>query len=249
MIQDSKIIEFWYQPAESCKSKNRSGQKGPQEVIQFNLPAEAGSSQSTLQRIVARGFSSEEDSTTTLGQCFICTGKNFFLMFQWKFLCITFCSFPLVLQLGTTEKSLTPSSWMSLISFSFSSRHSFKDRRSLNESQKAQALISHMPWLCMGRGLYQGQNQLVQLSGAAQMSGEGPYSPFKGSQIRQTGVCIGSPGLRIRSSNFQFCHSPWWSWSLPAVSSLAAQSLGRDCFPLSIVTPHSTLNTNTLNLL
>jgi len=35
--------------------------------------------------------------------------KKFFLMFRWNFLCFSLCPLPLVLPLGTTEKSLAPS--------------------------------------------------------------------------------------------------------------------------------------------
>ena len=37
-------------------------------------------------------------------------GKKFFLLFSWNFLCFSLCPLPLVLLLGTTEKSLAPSS-------------------------------------------------------------------------------------------------------------------------------------------
>jgi len=36
--------------------------------------------------------------------------KKFFLVFRWNFLCFSLCPLPLVLSLGTTEKSLAPSS-------------------------------------------------------------------------------------------------------------------------------------------
>jgi len=36
--------------------------------------------------------------------------KKFFLMFTWNFLCFSLCPLPLVLSLGTTEKSLASSS-------------------------------------------------------------------------------------------------------------------------------------------
>ena len=36
-------------------------------------------------------------------------GKKFFLVFSWSFLCFSLCPLPLVLSLGTTGKSLTPS--------------------------------------------------------------------------------------------------------------------------------------------
>jgi len=53
------------------------------------------------------------DSTTSLGnwcQCLVpLTVKRCFLMFRENFLCFSLCPFPLVLSLGTTEKSLAPS--------------------------------------------------------------------------------------------------------------------------------------------
>jgi len=59
-------------------------------------------------------ISREGDSTTSLGslgQCsIILRGKKFFLMFSWNFLCFSLCPLPLVLSLGTAEKSLAPSS-------------------------------------------------------------------------------------------------------------------------------------------
>ena len=36
--------------------------------------------------------------------------KKFFLVFSWSFLCFSLCPLPLVLLLGTTGKSLAPSS-------------------------------------------------------------------------------------------------------------------------------------------
>jgi len=36
--------------------------------------------------------------------------KMFLLTFRWNFLCFSLCPLPLVLSLGTTEKSLAPSS-------------------------------------------------------------------------------------------------------------------------------------------
>jgi len=56
----------------------------------------------------------EGDSTTSLGSLFQCSvtlrGKKFFLMFRWNLLCFSLCPLPLVLSLGTTEKSLALSS-------------------------------------------------------------------------------------------------------------------------------------------
>jgi len=37
-------------------------------------------------------------------------GKKFFHIFSWNFLCFSLCPLPLVLSLGTTGKSLAPSS-------------------------------------------------------------------------------------------------------------------------------------------
>ena len=36
--------------------------------------------------------------------------RKFFLVFSWSFLCFSLCPLPLVLALGTTGKSLAPSS-------------------------------------------------------------------------------------------------------------------------------------------
>ena len=59
-------------------------------------------------------ISREGDSTTSLGSLFQCSvtlrGKKFFLMFRRNFLCFSLCPLPLVLSLGTTGKSLAPSS-------------------------------------------------------------------------------------------------------------------------------------------
>jgi len=72
---------------------------------------------SRLHRILSRwvlNISREGDSTTYLGSLFQCSvtlrGKKFFLMFRRNFLCFNLCPLPLVLSLGTTEKSLAPSS-------------------------------------------------------------------------------------------------------------------------------------------
>ena len=74
--------------------------------------------QSRLHRTLSRrvlNISREGESTTPLGNLFQSSvtlrGKKFFLMFSWNFLCFSLCPLPLVLSLGTTEKSLAPSSW------------------------------------------------------------------------------------------------------------------------------------------
>ena len=71
---------------------------------------------SKLHRTLSRrvlNISREGDSTTPLGSLFQCCvtlrEKKFFLMFSWNFLCFSLCPLPLVLSLGTTEKSLAPS--------------------------------------------------------------------------------------------------------------------------------------------
>jgi len=59
-------------------------------------------------------ISREGESTTSLGSLFqgsvTVREKLFFLMFRQNFLCFNLCPLPLVLSLGTTEKSLAPSS-------------------------------------------------------------------------------------------------------------------------------------------
>ena len=51
---------------------------------------------------------------TSLGNLFQCsialTVKKYFLMFRGNLLCFSLCPLPLVLSLGTTDKSLAPSS-------------------------------------------------------------------------------------------------------------------------------------------
>jgi len=73
--------------------------------------------QSRLHSTTARrvwNISREGDCTASLdslGQVSITLRlKKFFLMFSWNFLCFSLCPLPLVLSLGTTGKSLAPSS-------------------------------------------------------------------------------------------------------------------------------------------
>jgi len=68
---------------------------------------------SRLHRTLSRwvlNTAREGNSTTSLGSLFQCSvtlrGKKFFLMFRRNFLCFNLCPLPLVLSLGTTEKSL-----------------------------------------------------------------------------------------------------------------------------------------------
>ena len=71
--------------------------------------------QSRLHRTLCRrgwNISREGDSTASLGSLFqgsvTLRGKKFFLGFRRNFLCLSLCPLPLVLSLGTTEKSLAP---------------------------------------------------------------------------------------------------------------------------------------------
>lgn len=60
-------------------------------------------------------ISREGDSIVSLIGWFQCTVtlniKNFFFMFLWNFLCYSLCLLLFVLLLGTTTKSLAPSTW------------------------------------------------------------------------------------------------------------------------------------------
>jgi len=71
-----------------------------------------GHLQQAAQDLVQAGL--KGDSTTSLGNLvqwsITLRGKKFFLMFRRNFLCFRLCPLPLVLSLGSTEKSLAPSS-------------------------------------------------------------------------------------------------------------------------------------------
>ena len=80
-------------------------------------PCRSRVTQSRLHRTASRqvlNICREGDSTTSLGSLgqgsITLRGKKFFLMFSWSFLCFSLCPLPLVLLLGTTGKSLAPSS-------------------------------------------------------------------------------------------------------------------------------------------
>jgi len=82
---------------------------------QVQLPPKAG--YRNLHRKVFKwvlNTSCEGDSSVCLGSLFQCSittkVKSFFLMFRWNFLCSSMCPLPLVLSLGTAEKSLALSS-------------------------------------------------------------------------------------------------------------------------------------------
>ena len=80
-------------------------------------PCPSRVTQSRLHSTAARrgwNISREGDSTASLGSLgqgsVTLRGKKFFLGFSWSFLCFSLCPLPLVLLLGTTGKSLAPSS-------------------------------------------------------------------------------------------------------------------------------------------
>jgi len=80
-------------------------------------PCRSRVTQSRLHRTASRrgcNISRKGDSTTSLGSLgqgsITLRGKKFFLRFRQNFLCFSLFPLPLVLSLGTTEKSLAPSS-------------------------------------------------------------------------------------------------------------------------------------------
>ena len=80
-------------------------------------PCQSRVTQSRLHRTLSRrvlNISREGDSTTPLGSLgqgsVTLRGKKFFLLFRRSFLCFSLCPLPLVVSLGTTEKSLASSS-------------------------------------------------------------------------------------------------------------------------------------------
>ena len=81
------------------------------------LPCSSRATYSRLPRTMSRrllNLPKDGDSTTSLGnlcQCLVTlTAKKCLLMFRANLLCFSLCPLPLVLSLGTTEESLTPSS-------------------------------------------------------------------------------------------------------------------------------------------
>jgi len=78
-------------------------------------PCQSRVTYSRLHRILSRwvlNISREGDSTISLGSLgqgsVTLREKKFFLMFRRNLLCLSLCPLPLVLSLGTTEKSLAP---------------------------------------------------------------------------------------------------------------------------------------------
>jgi len=104
--------------------------------------------QSRLHRTMSRwglNISREGDSTTSLGS--LCRGsitlggKKFFLMFRQNFLYFSLCPLPLVLLLGTTEKSLAPSSCVVSTEKGFSSLYLLKYSGCISERVDSGALL------------------------------------------------------------------------------------------------------------
>lgn len=67
----------------------------------------------------AFNFSTDEDSVTSLNNLFQClttrTAKRFFVVFRWNVMCCSFCPVPLILPVGTAEKSLATQDRRSLL--------------------------------------------------------------------------------------------------------------------------------------
>ena len=92
-----------------------SGLEGTSVGHPVQPPCRSRVTYSRLHRTLSRrvlNISREGDSTTSLSSLFQGSinlrGKKFFLMFRRNFLCFSFCALPLVLSLGTSEKSLAP---------------------------------------------------------------------------------------------------------------------------------------------
>ena len=104
---------------------------------------------SRLHRTLSRrvlNISREGDSTTSLGSLFqgsvTLRGKKFFLMFRRNFLCFSLCPLPLVLSLGTAEKSLGPAKHPA----PSASRHQFS--RARNSPTLPESLSLRFPPAC-----------------------------------------------------------------------------------------------------
>ena len=98
------------------ESQNVGGWKGPLEIPHPTI-CQSRVTQSRLHSTAARrvwNISREGDSTAPLGSLGqgsgTLRGKKFFLGFSWNFPGFSWCPLPLVLSLGTTAKSLAPSS-------------------------------------------------------------------------------------------------------------------------------------------
>uniref|UniRef100_A0A8C3JB82 Symplekin n=1 Tax=Calidris pygmaea TaxID=425635 RepID=A0A8C3JB82_9CHAR len=106
--------------ANSCiftESGNCQSWKGPSRDHPVQLPGQSRAAQSTSLRSIQVGLEDLQiwDSTPSLGS--LCQGsvtltpKKFFLRLEWNFPWSSLCPLPLVLSLGTTEKSPAPSSF------------------------------------------------------------------------------------------------------------------------------------------
>ena len=118
-----KSLEIWQWLTDRRNRGNHritkwSGLEGTSVGHPFQPPCRSRVTYSRLHSTSSRwvlNISREGDSTTSLGSLgqgsVTLRGKKFFLVFSWNFLCFSLCPLPLVLMLGTTEKSLAPSSW------------------------------------------------------------------------------------------------------------------------------------------
>ena len=106
-----------WRPTRNREPQNGWGWKGSLEVIWSKPPAQAGPPTADCPGPCPDGFwisPKDGDYTTSLGSLCQCSVtfpvKKCFLMFRGNLLCFSLCPLPLVLSLGTTEKSLAPSS-------------------------------------------------------------------------------------------------------------------------------------------
>jgi len=104
-------------PPSSHRITERSGLEGTSVGHPVQPPCPSMVTHSRLHRTLSRrvlNISREGESTASLGSLgqgsITLRVKKFFLMFRWSFLCFSLCLLPLVVLLGTTGKSLAPSS-------------------------------------------------------------------------------------------------------------------------------------------
>ena len=105
--------------ANIIEAQNGLGWKGPSKIVSFQPPAmgrDPFHQPRVLQALSSLALNPAREGAATaslgnLGQGLTTLMvKKFFLMFRRNFLCLSLCPLPLVLSLGTTEKSLAPSS-------------------------------------------------------------------------------------------------------------------------------------------
>jgi len=111
LFSSTDSVEQYYRITECYGMEGTSGDHLVQPSCQSRV------TYSRLHRTASRrvfNIPREEDSTTSLGSLFQCSitlgRKKFFLMLRWNFLCFSLYLLPLVLSLGTTKKSVAPSS-------------------------------------------------------------------------------------------------------------------------------------------